>query len=315
MIRKLILAAFLALAAIGTANAANRFGVCSTTCTWDGSSTAMWSTTSGGGTGASVPGSADAVIFDGATCVGGTTCTITVNTTVTVTSITSGACTASTTGCILDFSANNNNVTLTSVFSSTGTGTRTINMGSGTFTFTGTQTIDFTTMTNMTLSSASVVVTLTNTTTSTRSITFGAAASVGTINIGANTSAGAAIITTASGTTLTIGTLNVTAPNFLVFSGPTRTYAITNGFNFTGSSGSPISVIGSVASGNPTLTSANAMGGTWLAVWNAAFAGGGNFTATNSFDLGNVTISGGGSKSITVPSGSAAPPGFIGGGL
>src|SRR5258708_36798458 len=82
------------------ASAANRFAVCTTTCTWDGASTAMWSTSSGGATGASVPGASDPVIFDGSTCVGGTTCTTTVNTNPTIASLTMGSCTASTTGCI-----------------------------------------------------------------------------------------------------------------------------------------------------------------------------------------------------------------------
>src|SRR5262245_672467 len=127
--RKLLLALGLALLA-GQALAANRFAVCTTTCTWDGASTAMWSTTSGGGTGASVPGSGDAVILDAATCVGGTTCTITVNTNPTIQSLTMGACTASTTGCILDFSVNNNSPTLSVVpsLSVTGTGTRNLKM-------------------------------------------------------------------------------------------------------------------------------------------------------------------------------------------
>jgi len=71
------------------------------------------------------PVSADNVTLDAATCVGGTTCTITVNTNFNITALTMGACTASTTGCILDFSINNNNVTLTGgLFDVSGTGTR-----------------------------------------------------------------------------------------------------------------------------------------------------------------------------------------------
>src|SRR5258708_7897020 len=134
IMRRLALALFFLCLATTVANAANRFAVCTTTCTWDGSSTAMWSTSTGGATGASVPGAADAVIFDAATCVGGTTCTTTVNTNFTILSLTMGACTATTTGCILDFSVNNNNVALTAGFNISGTGTRTLKLGSSTVT-------------------------------------------------------------------------------------------------------------------------------------------------------------------------------------
>lgn len=137
MIRVVFLALILCLMA-SSVDAANRFGVCTTTCTWDGASTAMWSTTSGGGTGASVPGSSDSVVFDANTCVGGTTCTITVNTNPTIQTLTFNACTASTTGCVLDFSVHNNNLTLSNQYLANGSGTRTIKCGTGTFTFTST---------------------------------------------------------------------------------------------------------------------------------------------------------------------------------
>jgi hypothetical protein len=132
------------------AQAANRFAVCTVTCTWDGSSTAMWSTSTGGATGASVPGSSDTAIFDGATCVGGVTCTITTNTNPSITSITFSACTASTAGCILDFSANNNFATLSGGITSTGSGTRTLKCGTNTWIFTGTAPVTYNGATNFT---------------------------------------------------------------------------------------------------------------------------------------------------------------------
>src|SRR6185369_2856541 len=122
------------------AEAANRFLTCAVTCTITAADTTIWGTTSGG-TGASVPGSSDAVILDAATCVGGVTCTATMGAGYNPTwqSITMGACTASTTGCIFDWSANNNNVTLSAAtgLNNNNTGTRTLNMGAGNWTFTG----------------------------------------------------------------------------------------------------------------------------------------------------------------------------------
>jgi hypothetical protein len=106
---------------------ASRFWVGGTG-TWDGSTTTHWAATSGGASGASVPGTNDSVIFDGNSGGG----TVTVNTTVNSISITCGAFTGT-----LDFSANNNNVTLNS-FSASGSATRTVNLGSGTWTITGT---------------------------------------------------------------------------------------------------------------------------------------------------------------------------------
>ncbi len=153
MMKRLILTLALFLDLTLSVDAANRFAVCVTTCTWDASSTTMWSTTSGGATGASVPGTSDSVVFDAATCVGGVTCTTTVNTNFTIQTLTMGACTASTTGCILDFSINNNSPTFnTSGVNISGTGTRTLKMGSGTFSITGTSGVwNAITVTNLTL--------------------------------------------------------------------------------------------------------------------------------------------------------------------
>jgi hypothetical protein len=139
-----------------SAEAANRFLTCTTACTITAADTSIWGAASGG-TGASVPGSGDAVILDTATCVGGTTCTMTMGPGYNPTwqSLTMGTCTASTTGCILDVATNDNNITLTSsgnALSVTGTGTRRLDMGDGTWTFSSTinPILDFTTTTNLT---------------------------------------------------------------------------------------------------------------------------------------------------------------------
>ncbi len=105
----------------------------------------MWSASSGGATGASVPGSGDSVTLDAATCVGGVTCTVTLNFggPITIQSLTMGACTASTTGCIFDNSVNNNNITMTATgtaFNISGSGTRNIKLGSATYEISGSNT-------------------------------------------------------------------------------------------------------------------------------------------------------------------------------
>lgn len=310
--RKLILAAALYLGALAcllsptAAQAANRFGVCTVTCTWDGASTAMWSASSGGATGASVPGVSDAVIFDGATCVGGVTCTITVNTAVTVQSITMGACTGATTGCIVDFSANNPNLTMAS-FSGTGAGTRTLNMGNGTWTLTATSTNvwDYTTVTGLTHNANSSTLTFSGiTATNTRNFQTGGktfnivniSQAVGTIQPSFDIVGGG-----------TIATLNLTAPLFLRFNSA-QTVTITNAFNWAGASGSILALQSSagagtnatvsVASGSPTIA--------WGSILNLTFTGGATFSATNSFNLG-------GNQGITITAPSAGGGRVIGG--
>lgn len=105
---------------------ASRFWVGGTG-TWDGSSTTHWAATTGGASGASVPGATDTVTLDGNSGGG----IITVNTNFSIISLTMGAFTGT-----LDFSTNNNSPTL-QTFNNSGTATRTLNMGSGTWSITG----------------------------------------------------------------------------------------------------------------------------------------------------------------------------------
>lgn len=148
--------------------------LCTTACTWDNTNDTIWSLSSGGTNNTTHPTSADAVTLDANSCVGGVTCTITVNATLNVQSLTMGACTASTTGCILDFSANNNNSTMGS-FSNTGTGTRTVNMGSGTMTLTAASgaVFDLTTVTNLTFNTNTSTILLSATATGSRTLNLG----------------------------------------------------------------------------------------------------------------------------------------------
>lgn len=222
-----------------------------------------------------------------------------------------GACTASTTGCILDFSANNNNVTLTAAtgISGSGSGVRTINLGNGTWTLTGTSGTpwNFNTITNLTLNANSSTIAFTATTASNRTFS-GGGKTYSTVTFSANTSRGGVTIGGAN----TFATLNVIAPQTLIMpSGATNT--ITNAFNFAGSETNPIGVISnapnnttatiSVATGSPTMI--------YAGINSMVFTGGATFTATNSFDLGmNSGIT------ITGPSaGGGGGPNIIGGWL
>lgn len=273
-----------------SASAANRFAVCTAACTWDGSSTAMWSTSTGGATGASVPGSSDAVILDAATCVGGVTCTVTVNTTVTVQSITMGVCTASTTGCILDFSANNNNVTLTANtgLNYSGSGVRNLKMGSGSWTFTGAGTglISGTVNTNLTLSAASAPLIFSAATASIRGINTTGSPSFGSLTINANSSGGA-FFPSLNGNATTFSSASIAAPNYIVFS-PSITTTITGSIAVSGSTIS--STVGFASSGigtTATVSSATSSTLTFSTIRDLTFTGGGTFAATSSIDSGH----------------------------
>ncbi len=288
MMKRLALSLLLSCLLVAAANAANRFGVCTAACTWDASSTAMWSTTTGGATGASVPTSADAVIFDGATCVGGVTCTITVNTSFTISSLTMGACTASTTGCILDFSANNNSPSM-ATFSITGSGTRNLKLGSGTFTITGTagNVWDATTTTNLTFSAGTSTLSFSGTTTP-RTFSSGTGPlTYSTVAVGGITSPGTFIF---SGSTMTIGTLNITAPASIGF--PTlAAMTVTNAPAWTGTSSSLLDFRSSATPSTGTQASVVLTNGSptaaWAAFYNISFTGQ-TLVATNSFNLGRI---------------------------
>lgn len=299
LVRRLFL--LLALLFAAQADAASRFGVCVTACTWDASDTTMWSATSGGTTGASVPGSGDTVTFDAATCVGGVTCTITVNATINVTSITAGACTASTTGCILDFSVNNNNVTASTV-SFSGSGTRNIKGGTGTWTITSgaaANVYDNTTVTNETLAFTTTTLTFSANTTSQRAFN-GGGKSYGTVNIASNSNHASFRIT---GGNNTFGTLTVAAGTAILF-GANTTQTITNAFALAGTSSLPILIApDSMSTGGITISTPSGTATLdWGGAVRATFSGGATFNATNSLDFG-------GNSGITI-----TPPSTGGGG-
>lgn len=286
MLRSLFVLAALLLSSVA-ADAATRFATCATTCTWDGSSTAMWGAASGG-TGASVPGSGDAVILDTATCVGGTTCTITVNTTVTVQSISMGTCTASTAGCILNFATNNNNVTLSLSFDGSGTGVRTLSMGNGLWTVQGfnNNTWNYTVTSNLTHNSnGSTLSFIPSSPTPTGAVSFISGGR--SYNVVTHSGVTNQAILAISGSP-TIATLTLTAPFDVTFANSSTT-TITNAFTWTGSSSNQ-NFVGSDST-NATSTIAAAAGSTisWTAIRGIVVTGNA-VTATNSFDLRSNTL-------------------------
>lgn len=278
---------------------ANRFWVGGTG-TWDATSTTHWSASTGGSSGASVPGASDNIAFDNNSGGG----TVTVATDVNSLILTMGAFTGT-----LDFSTNNNNVTI-GTFSGTGTGVRTLNMGNGTWTITGTSgTIwSCSVTTNFTLNANSSILKFTGSASATRTVTPGSV-TYATVEVDANSGGGNLSISQG----LTCSTFTVTGPNFVTIgSGLTVT---ASSLSISGSSGSPVflsntSITGgtaagiSVASGTPTIT--------WAALRVCSFSGGATFNATNSFDLGENS-----GVTITAPStsggGLLVNPGLSGG--
>ncbi len=190
---------------------ASRFWVGGTG-TWDASDTTHWASSTGGAGGQSVPGSSDTVTFDASS--GGGTVTVGAAYNPSVTSITCGAHTGT-----LDFSANNNNVTL-ATFNPSGTGTRTLNMGSGTWTLTSTLSasiLDFQDVSNLTLTCSSTTVRLTPSGSPNFRIIYlppTAKSALGTLTIDAyTTGAGTSIYPTGAGSTIT--NLNLSKGNII----------------------------------------------------------------------------------------------------
>jgi hypothetical protein len=241
--------------------------------TWDNADTTHWAASTGGASGASVPGSSDTVTFD-ANSGGGT---VTVNhATLSIGSITWGAFTGT-----IDFSANNNNVTLVdtnNAFSGTGTGTRTFHAGSGTWTMTAANpSWELGTTTNLDAGSTfnnCTIILGTGTQTAQKNFS-GGGRSYGTLTIPASTG-----VTVAFFQANTISTLNIDDKNHVSFpNGTTQTIAT---LNITGSTSTPV-LIDSSSAANATLalTTANITG---AAIGRITFTG--SPTASNSYDIG-----------------------------
>ena len=226
---------------------------------WDGSNTAIWSTTSGGATGASVPVAGDDVIMD-ALSGGGT---VTLGYSPTVTSITMGAFTG--TFSVSTFSP------IMNTFNCSGTGTRTLNMGSGTWILVGSGTTIWTTATttNLTLNPETSTINCTYSGgTGTRTFITGSA-SVNNLSISAGTDTWAFSTTpnvggnlNFTGFTGTWGNNSVNIGGDLVMgTGMTKT-AGGGTIAFTATSGTKTITTNGVTISNPI--NFNGTGGSWL---------------------------------------------------
>jgi hypothetical protein len=298
------------------AQAASRFAVCTTTCTWDNTSTAMWSTSSGGATGASAPVAGDDVTLDAATCVGGTTCTITTfSGTISAKTVTWGLCTASTAGCIIDASVNNTNFTLNDggggtagLFNGTGTGTRQWKAGTGTYALTATAAspfIEMTTTTNDTSVFSGATWTMSGANTGSRDI-IGGGKSYGPTTINANSSGGQTLLSGSN----TFASLTVNGPfNLQLGNGLTQT--ITGALTLTGTSNSTVASIQSNSSTPSTISLGAASTGTWVSLRSFTTSGAAALTASNCFSLGRVTLANSGQ--CNTPSGAGGGGRIIGG--
>lgn len=317
--RKLFGAILLALAFLAPdlAQAASRFAICSTTCTWDNTSTAMWAATSGGATGASVPVAGDDVVIDANTCVGGTTCTITTfSGTISAGTITWGACTASTSGCIIDASVNNTNFTLSSTagaaFSGTGSGTRQWKAGTGTYTLTTSNSngcVNMQTTTNDTsvFSGATWICGASGGASNNQNNHLGGK-SYGPFTLSGNTNRGPRLITGAN----TFASLTIGGPNFVNFTNSV-TQTITGALTTTGSSSSsPISITSNFTETVATLSLGSASSGDWVTIRAITTSGAAAFSGTNCLNLGLVTLANSGT--CTAPSGGTSSGGRIIGG-
>lgn len=228
--------------------------------TWDASNTAIWSATSGGATGASVPVDGDTVTMDASS--GGGTVTLGYNPT--VTSITMGAFTGT-------FNASTFSPTM-DTFNGSGTGTRTLNMGSGTWTLRGSSTTIWTTATttNLTLDVG----------TSTVNCTYSGSAGTRTITTGATAALGLNTLNITAGTDTVAFTTQVFCQNisFAGFSGTWNNTPLTSSGSVTFGTGMTVTDGGSTitltaTSGTNLITSngvavnrnitLNGVGGTW----------------------------------------------------
>jgi hypothetical protein len=199
-------------------------------------------------------------------------------------SITMGAFTGT-----LDFSVNNNNVTLSQPtgFSNSGTGTRTLNMGSGTWTLSagfGGTIWDQSTFTNLTFNAntSRILVQPTATPDGNRILALG---TLTYNNIEINDPAFTRSVNLLTTGTATITTLTLTNVKFLSLSGGGTT-TVTNGFTWTNTASSPAFLGSQASTSAATLSVGGACTLNWVAVQNITKAGAGSITANNCLDLG-----------------------------
>lgn len=295
--------------------------------TWDLSATTHWASSTGGSSGTSAPGSADTVTIDASSGTG--TVTPNYGGTGTFQSIACGAM-----GMTLDYSVNNDAVTLTATagFTGSGSGVRTIRLGNNTWTISATANnatvFNIGTTTNLTFAANSSTLEFSG------AVAFGVGQTLSTGGQNLNTVmvSGArhdsgltitgggtvALLTNTAaayisfGSTATITTLTQSAQLSLGFGGGT-TITFTNAPTIMGTISAPCSVFNTTASAVGASATVNCTSGTfsgsYCSVAGCTFSGGAIFSFTNSWDLGKNT-----GATITAPAaggGSGNSGGYI----
>jgi hypothetical protein len=253
---------------------------------WNATNTANWASTTGGSGGAPVPTINDTVNFDGSSG-GGTT---TVNTDLSIGLLILTGHTGT-----LDFSVNNNNITMVSGFSRVGSSTSTLNMGNGNWTINATSggTWNLASVTGFTLICGSSNLIFNAVLTSPVVPQMGAGQTYSTITVVSQAGIGISLVGAGS----TIGTLVLTGPVNFSFG---STWTITNALNINGSSANFIYL---TSNGSTITISSGAF--TWV-IAAALKLSGATVSATNSYSMGGNT-----NVSVTNPSGGSSGPNFI----
>ena len=288
---------------------ANRFWVGGTG-TWDASSTANWSATSGGAAGASAPTSADAVFFDANS--GSGTCT-TANGSVcaaaTLDSATLGLTLGANHTCSGTFTFNQgildlaNNVLVCTTFASSNTNTRSISFGAGKIQLTGNSAsvLVLTTSTGLTVSGSKLFESTYSGSTGTRTFALGSLGTGATEANAVNVSITAGTDIASFSTTRLCGSLNTTG-----FAGTLTLNTLTFYGNLIVSSGLTFGTVGTqtfaATSGTQQITTngkaldfaivQNSPGATVQLQDNLTMGSTRTFTLTNgTLDLNNQTLS------------------------
>jgi hypothetical protein len=245
--------------------------------TWDSSSTAHWAATSGGGSGASAPGSADTCTFDASSTAGTATMTAGTYTFQTITSSASVAGIDMSAGCTVTLSSS-------SAWQNSGSGVRSITLGASTINLSSVSAPwAWGTTTNLTPSLASSTINFTNTSAGTRTFN-GGGLTYGTVTFAAVLGGQYAILQVN-----TFGTLTLNAPCVVSFAGNQSVGALT----VSGSSSTAQALILSNALGTSrTITGTSAGTNTidWTALSDMTFAGAGvTWVANDCVSYGDVS--------------------------
>ncbi len=274
--------------------------------TWNATNIGNWGTSSGTGSGAAIPGSADNATFDGAS--GGAPVTVAANIggTNTINTFTWGAFTST-----LDFDTNNVSITVTGspCMSGTGTGASRKFLSAGaTFTCTlttvaaGLVTMQVTTSLDA-ASDFSAAWVFTGSNAANRGVQLGALTSWGAFTVGTNASNGSFQFFGGG----TLASLAFTGPGLLIFPSATTT-TITGAFAWTGNSvGTPSLVAASSPGSAATIHASAASTMDKMSIRDLTFNTS-TVTITNGYDFGGNT----GTYTLTNPAGGGG--GIIGGG-